>query len=243
MRLTKLGNMNTSIAILSLLTWLACSPVGRNEASKALTKQSPLTTVQPIANPSPLATLQSPIRSVDFSNFTYPAKPIYHNGESTFTLRKGRYEGRPGIVGDSGPFGDPYPVFLVRVIYGDITNDGNEEAIVIISERVAGTAIPYYVYIFAMDGNHVKLPWAFPAGDRGDGGLRRVYPQGGALVVELYGKDTAVGDIQDKEENTPACCPKSFTRTRYEWNGKQFVQSGKPEVLLNPDNNADLLEN
>jgi hypothetical protein len=191
--------------------------------------------------PKAISSPQSPIRSIDFKNFTYPARPVYRKGQTTFTLTNGRYEGRIRLTGGTGPFGEPYPISFVGVVYGDATGDGKEEAMVVLYERVAGTAIPYYVYIFAMNSDRTKLLWAFEPGDRADGGLRKVYGERGALMIELYGKDAKIGDIEDKEEDTPACCPKSFTKTRYEWNGKGFVQSGRSEVLPNPINNAELL--
>ncbi|HZH32137.1 MAG TPA: hypothetical protein VEY11_15335 [Pyrinomonadaceae bacterium] len=182
----------------------------------------------------------SSIRSVDFANFTFPAKPIYSDGKKSFRLKDGTYQGRPGIVGAPAPFGLPYPVSLVGTGYGELTHDDKEEAMVVLAESVAGTAIPFYVYIYSMRGDRPEFLWAFAAGDRGDGGLRKVYAENGELVVELYGKNTGIGDIGDKEE-AGACCPKSFTRTRYRRRGGRFRQKGCREVLPNPLPNAELL--
>ena len=175
----------------------------------------------------------SSIRSVDFANFTYQAKPVY--SRRSFSLKGGRYKGRL-----RGVYDIPYPISLVGVVYGDVTGDRAEDAMVVLYESVKGTAIPYYVYVYSLERGKPKLLWSFETGDRGDGGLRKVYAGNGELVLELYGKDTSIEDIDNKEE-TGACCPKSFTRTRYQWRGGRFRQKGGREVLPNPLPNAELL--
>jgi hypothetical protein len=173
------------------------------------------------------------IRSVDFGNFAYQAKPVYAG--KNFRLRSGEYRGR-----SRGVFDIPYPVSLAGVAYGDVTGDGAEDAMVVLFESVKGSAIPYYVYVYSLERGKPVLLWSFDAGDRGDGGLRKVYAERGELVVELYGRDTGVGDTANKEQ-AGACCPKSFTRTRYRWRGRRFRQQGGREVLPNPWSNAELL--
>lgn len=178
-------------------------------------------------SPSPL---NSSIRAVDFKNFTYLAKPIYANGDKTFTLQNGTYAGRHDQV-----FGGFDLVSLDKVSYGDVTRDGVEEAFVVLSESTKGTAVPRYVYIYTLEKGKPKLIWTLDPGDRGDGGLRQVYAEGGDLVVELYGRDTVIGqNLMDRDE-AGACCPKSFTRTFYQWKGNHFQQKGDPQVFPNPD--------
>ncbi|MDQ6653157.1 MAG: hypothetical protein M3Y84_10485, partial [Acidobacteriota bacterium] len=139
-----------------------------------------------------------------------------------------------------GVFHIPYPVALVSLAYGDVTGEGSEEAMVVLFENVKGSAIPYYVYVYALERRKPKALWSFETGDRGDGGLRKVYAENGGLVVELYGKNTGIGDIANKEE-AGACCPKSFTRIRYQWRRQKFRQKGSREVLPNPLSNAALV--
>jgi hypothetical protein len=236
-----IGYMRLCIVVVITVISLACSIAEtRSVSPQSQTNATVIHKIEPHPGQSPSP--QSPIRSIDFANFIFPAKPLYSDGKESFTLKDGRYEGRPGIVGAPEPFGSPYPVSLMGVVYGDVTNDGEEEAMVVLTESVAGTAIPYYVYIFGMNGNRPKLLWAFAAGDRGDGGLRKVYAaEDDNLVVELYGKNTSIRDTEDKEEETGACCPKTFTRTRYLWDGIQFRPRGEPEILPNPLPNAELL--
>jgi hypothetical protein len=220
---------------------LACS-VGGTEYNVSQAQTNAVVEDNVKQQPTPPPSPNSPIRAIDFANFVYPRSPVYSDGEKSFTLKDGGYVGRPGIPGASEPFGSPYPVSLVGVVYGDVTNDGAEEAMVVLAESSPGTAIPYYIYIFGLNGHRPKYLWGFAAGDRGDGGLRKVYADSGDLVVELYGKNTTIDDIEDKEEGTGACCPKSFTLTRYAWDGARFRQKGEPKVLPNPLPNAALVQ-
>jgi hypothetical protein len=225
----------TAVYFLAVMVSFGCSfnepthtaaPEGAANIPRAESSPIPVTT--PSANSS--------IRNIDFSNFTFPAKPIYSTGRKHFTLRNGRYEGRYREV-----YPERFPLGLTGVVFGDITSDGVEGAMVILSESVKGTAIPYYVYLYTIEKGTPKLLWAFETGDRGDGGLRKVYAENGELFVELYGKDTTIGDIADKDEDAPACCPKHFTLSRYEWRGGRFQPKGALEVLPNPLPNAELL--
>ena len=123
------------------------SPVAKNVVSSP----TPQTT------PSP--PLNSSIRSVDFKNFTYPNI----NAKGTFTLKDGM---EPNAE---------EPRSVIDVIYGDVTEDGNEDAIVVQSQSIRGSAIPYFVYVYGVEANKPKLLWWFFSGDRAQGGLRRVF--------------------------------------------------------------------
>lgn len=184
---------------------------------------SPTQETQPVPVPSPAP--PSPIRSVDFENFTYPE--IDARGEFTLT------DGREPTEDDRRS--------LVDVIYGDVTGDGEEEALVVHSQSTRGSAIPYFVYVYTGSRGKPKLLWSFYAGERGDGGLRRVYAGSGDLVVELYGRDRVVrGGTSGEEDNVGVCCPRFYTRSRYEWRGGRFRLKGKEAALANPQGNAAL---
>lgn len=166
------------------------------------------------------------IRKIDFANFSYPAKPIYH--KRGFRLTDGGYDGHrlpPAIA----PWG-PAPIGLVAIAYGDVSGDGNEDALVVLNESVHGTAIPYYVYIYEMKENRVRLLWAVETGDRAEGGLRKVFAEDGKLVIELYSEGARVKEkLYGTSEG--ACCPSSFTRTRYRWARNRFVRRGDSEIV------------
>lgn len=162
----------------------------------------------------------SPIRFVNFDKLSYPNFPDYSGDE------KKRVTLAPGEGG---------PNFLT---YGDLTGDGTEDAAIALGIPSQGTAITYYSYIYTIvqGSPQPKLLWDFETGDRADGGLRNVYGENGQLVIELFGKNRIIGD-QLYRGDEPLCCPSSFTRTFYRWNGKSFdkVQS---EVLQNPAKDA-----
>jgi hypothetical protein len=183
---------------------------------------SPTPKAEATASPTP----DSPIRSVDFENFTYPEI----NTRGTFTFKNG---GEPT---------DDDPRSLVDVIYSDVTGDGKEKALVVHSQSIRGSAIPYYVYVYTMNRDKPKLLWSFYAGERGDGGLRQIYAANGELIVELYGRDRIVNSgTSSEEDNIGVCCPKFFTCSRYEWRGGGFRLKGKEEAIPNPQGNAAYL--
>lgn len=171
----------------------------------------------------------SPIRNIDFENFTYPAWPIFGTSKGTFTLCNGEFpaerdrDGGLVAIGLSG-----------GATYYDVTGDGIEDAIIGFSEdNGGGTAIVYAAYIYALQQGRPIFLWGFEAGDRADGGLRSIYGQNGELVIELKGKDKVIGKDLYASDDTykGACCPEVFTRTRYRWNGSRFVQTANSEVL------------
>jgi hypothetical protein len=177
---------------------------------------------------------------VDFDNLRYPENPIYPDKHGTFKLKDGRFGGYPGIPGAKPPRGDPYPVSLVAIAYGDVTGDGDEEAMLVLTESIAGTAIPYYIYVYTMEKKHPRLLWAVATGDRAEGGLRKVYSENGELVIELYGNGARVNGNVFAGDGNRACCPLSITRTRYRWKANRFVQHGKSEIF--PSNGGGDLE-
>src|SRR5262249_48433043 len=175
------------------------------------------------APPNSSALQSSPnktIRSVDFRNFSYPKTKELYSPNSTkrsFRLKDGllpEIRDKQGDVVGEG-------VGLRKVSYGDITGDGQEEAIVILSYLTWGSGIFNCVYIYAWDHSRPKLLWAFDTGDRAHGGLRRVKSVNGRLLVELYGDGKIIGkDFYTIDKPfRGACCPMFFTRAWYKWTG------------------------
>lgn len=210
---TTLGFLSVSAA---LLVALSCSTnARRNDPSASQNRPSK---VSALSAPTPF----SPIRAVDFDNISYPNFPDYSdpNGRKKkyVTLKPG--EGGPNFIN-----------------YGDITGDGQEEAMVELEVENNGSAVPGYVYIFAIENGKPKVIWDFETGDRADGGLHNVYAENGQLVIELFGKDRVIGG-QLYRGDEGLCCPSAFTRTRYRWTGKGFEEISR-EVLANPSRDAN----
>lgn len=168
------------------------------------------------------------IRSIDFENFTYPGSQGHFSApeyETTiFKLKNGKYKKK-----------DEVGMVLERVVYGDVTGDGVEEAIIVLYvENDGGSAVVHHVYIYAIKDNLPKFLWGFEGGDRAWGGLRKVYAKDGGLVIELWGKDTRLGRNLVSTEATGLCCPLSFTRSFFAWQEGTFIPRGKAEMLPNP---------
>ncbi len=185
---------------------------------------SPLPEEAPINYPE-----SSSIRSIDFKNYIYPGSTYGeyddYYPEQTFTLKNGKW-------GDWS-----YGMTLVNVLYGDVTGDGVEEAILNFNQDTEGSAGQNSVYIYTIEERRPKLLWAFTSGDRSEGGLRKVYAKGGKLVVELYGKETRIegSSATSSSEFTGMCCAKSITQTYYKWANGCFQQYGEQEVFPHPE--------
>lgn len=211
-----------AIFICSLI--VACSEKNSGEAAKV--KNSSLAASNknisgnqpqtPIPTPTPI----SPIRLVRFDKVAYPNYPEYidYGKKKLVTLKPG--ETSPSYIN-----------------YGDVTGDGQEEAMIVLSIESSGSEILHRVYIFTLEKEKLKLLWDFDTGDRSEGGIRQVYAEGGKLAIELFGENNIVG--QEFHEGDGGLAASSrFTKTRYKWDGKTFRQEGEATVLPNPAKNA-----
>jgi hypothetical protein len=166
------------------------------------------------------------IRSIDFANFRYHGSiglfPTAEYPTKSFTLRHGKSgDWRKGMT-------------FEKVVFGDITRDGIEEAIVRLSVNTDGSAAVDHVYIFTMRRNKPTFLWGFEGGDRAWGGLRHAYAEKGELVIELFGRGSRIGRELGPTESVGLCCPRSFTRARYRWHNGRFRRRGTLEILPNP---------
>jgi hypothetical protein len=212
------------LSLLILLLTLSCSRTQTTSPSAGQAKAIASPESRPSPTPSP--TPNSPIRSIDFENFTYPEI----GSRGTFTLKNGH---EPSVEERRG---------IADVVYGDVTADGNEDAMVVHSQSIRGSAIPYFVYVYAMNGTKPKLLWSFYAGERGDGGLRQISADRGEMVVELYGRDRIInGGTSSDEDNIGVCCPRFFTRSRYEWRDGRFRLKMKEAALPKPQSDGGYL--
>jgi hypothetical protein len=215
--------VNSAVMLLrfSLAILLLSSACSRAQVVSPLAK-NPVLSPTPRTVPTP--TPSSAIRSVDFENFTYP----HIHARGTFTLKDGR---EPNVEESRS---------VIDVIYGDVTADGNEDAMVVQSQNIHGSAIPYFVYVFTVNGAKPKLLWSFVAGDRAQGGLRRVFAENGNLAVELYGDKAYVGMPNYDASADCAACATRYTRAHYAWQKNRFRRIGNLEVVAH-DGSANYL--
>jgi len=202
-------------------------------------------------------TTQSPLGTFDFKNHTYELPRGWQNPDGTteITLVNGKVAPVEAATSEDMDPETKAAVKAERRIgmsyvttkYFDITGDCEDEALVILKIETAGSAIPQLVYVFTWKDGKPELIWPFRTGDRADGGLKDLRAENGELVVELYGRDrfilgqTETGKITGDEEQL--CCPTFFTRSRYKWNGKNFLMQGKRLTFSVADPNAPPQEN
>jgi hypothetical protein len=198
----------------------------------------------------------APICSFDFLNYTYELPRGWQNpdGTTSLTLKNGKTD-PVGIDADETTPEKKAEVRQQRRIglthvstkCFDATGDGEDEAVVVLKIETGGSAIPQVVYVFTWKDGKPEVIWPFRTGDRSDGGLKDIRPENGMLVIELYGQDrfllgqTETGKITGDE--VQLCCPTHFTRSRYKWNGKDFLMQGKRLTYLTADQSATPVEN
>ncbi|HEV2911960.1 MAG TPA: hypothetical protein VGX92_01475 [Pyrinomonadaceae bacterium] len=149
------------------------------------------------------------IRRVDFRNFTYLPSCAYDG--KPVRMRGGTYSRDRGD--------DKMFLELVKVAYGDLTNDGRDEAVVITTCNTGGTGHFTEGTIYTMRGAGRAVELArLEEGDRAFGGIRDVRVERGRLVVERFGPE---------EPGTGACCPKYVDTISYRWNKSVLAQMGE----------------
>lgn len=183
-------------------------------------------TVSPSANqvltPTRTSEKPSPIRKIDFKNFKY----TFTEYVGDFTLKNGE---KPYVhQKESG-------IELYKIDYADVTNDGEEDAILFMSVQTGGSAIPNVIYIYTLRNNKPKLLWNFTTGDRAVGGLKDIYKENDMLVVELFGDNKFIDDewkfYRNYEKYAGDGRLTIYTKTRFKWSGEKFIVEGKPELF------------
>lgn len=170
--------------------------------------------------------IQSDEKSKDFSDFKNFKYPNFCFGGDTggFQLKDGNYTDKEGGVME-----------FSGVNYGDVTGDGNEEALVVLSIYTGGTVREDCVYIFTIENQKnrkLKKLWDFKTGDRADGGLRSIYSENGNLVIERYIDKDKLG----------ACCPQFYNKETFKFDKKAFKKL-KEEQFSNPIRGTELIIN
>lgn len=192
--------------------------------------------VEILSNKNTLTT--SPIGQVDFKNFTYPFPRGWQDVDSKeFTIEDGKRPISKERIGIS----------YITTKYGDATGDGIDEAFVILKIDTGGGSIPQMVYVYGLKDGEPDLIWQFRTGDRADGGLKRIYTENGEIYVEIFGQDRYIlGEVETMKitgDEEQLCCPTHFTRSKYKWNGSNFILQGKRKTFSTKDENALPIEN
>ena len=128
------------------------------------------------------------MHAVDFRNFVYhPSCADFESSDEAkvpVRVSGGRFEASPGTDLEGTYFE------VVEVLYGDLTGDGSDEAIVRTMCSTGGTGRFDEGFVYGMKDGKPVLLGRIPGGDRASGGVRCVRVEGGALKVERTGNET-----------------------------------------------------
>jgi hypothetical protein len=217
-----------------LIMLLAAAPLGCQQGDSGQSKAvvDVHETTRTVSNPASKTPTSetSGIRQIDFKNFTYTGPADYRE---TFTLIDGKKE-RVSAKEDG--------YFLEETKYFDLTGDGRDEAVIIISVHTGGSATPALAFVYTLDKDKPRLLWRFISGDRAKGGLKDIYPENADLVIELFGDAKYLNGSWSStvpvENSKGDCCPINYTKTVFRWDRRQFVVSGKPQIFDLDSNSA-----
>ncbi|MBD0369347.1 MAG: hypothetical protein ICV60_00725 [Pyrinomonadaceae bacterium] len=156
------------------------------------------------------------IRKIDFQNFTY--RPTCPYERRVIRVRGGRYERKRQ--------GDELYFSITQIIYGDLTGDGREEAVVTSYCATGGTGRLSEGYIYTMQRGRLVELVRLEQGDRAFGGISQVDIKGGQLVVERYAPEAP---------GTGACCPKYIDTQTYRLQGRRLIKVGRAQRRPAPE--------
>ncbi len=148
------------------------------------------------------------IGNIDFRNLTYDLAPWCGKG-----FGKNQVRIKDGIYGSRTDwwFGIEERPGKAAVIYGDLTGDGRDEAVVMTS--CGGMHATEEPYVFTMKDGKASVMARLESGDRAFGGYQRIEVKDGLLITE-------------RTQGEAACCPDVIERKTYKWSGTAFREVG-----------------
>lgn len=165
-------------------------------------------------------------KQIDLKNYSYPYKFTYGR-RINIALKNGEYKYE--LAGDRGWFS------LSDVYYVDVTNDGNPEAIVMLSHVSCGASCDGgagLFYIYTAHQNKLKSIWQYETGSLGYGcGLKSFTVNNRKITMELFGR---CFDEIEESLGLGKFLVKDATRLTFRFNGRKFVQEEK-EFISAPE--------
>jgi len=159
------------------------------------------------------AAAQADIHKIDFKNFTYQP---YCAGEDTKSIHVKNGEYSKATQEDG--FVDHFYFNIMDVTYGDVTGDGEDDAMILSVCNTGGTGNFTEGFVYTMKAGKPALLARVPGGDRADGGLRSITVENGLLVVEYNDPEKAAG----------ACCPEGVAIQKMRVSGSKVIDVGSP---------------
>jgi len=165
---------------------------------------------------APAALADNNIREVDFKNFTYSAFCADEEESFEVTVKAGEFLKKEEV---NGILENYLRLQVKSVNYGDLNNDGNEEAVVITACSTGGSGQFSEGYIFALENKKPVLKGRIAGGDRADGGLVSAKIEDQTLIVESY--EEGMGGA--------LCCPEFIVTNKFRLVENKLVDFGKTE--------------
>lgn len=188
------------------------------------TEPNTLRTTSGTRRPATKSNPNNSIRRVDFLNFTYPTSICSKEFGfgSAVTVHNGDYQEGPDD--DSVYFG----IMGHKVVYVDLTQ-ANDSAVVHIACGHTGWNWDFeLLYLYRPDDNGGASRVGEINTEQILKDYQRYYP-GGTLVGTTAVRSRAGALLVDWAADGPRCCPVHIATFLYQWNGRQFVLTGRPQ--------------
>lgn len=183
------------------------------------------------SGPSRNPNVGNSIRRVDFRNFTYPLDDYNARNYRTnnVRVRNGRF-----IFNRKSDYG-PDGFEVTKIIYGDLTGDGQEEAAVstavgFIDSGTASASPATYAYIYTMENGRPVLLKVFDAVDSVAAKYYQNHYRDNTFL--LWGGVTKIERgvlVVESQSGSGRCCPEYEVTMRFRWDGQRFVLAGQPQ--------------
>lgn len=173
------------------------------------------------------------IRAVDFKNFTFDWYPRWADTPSGGR----RIKLTDGDMQTGFGYGkEPREFFLIDepIKYGDLTGDGNDDAVVVLGIITSGTARAGAIFVYGMSRGKPTRLWAYETGDRWDFGFHSASIRDGTLVIERYKPYILL--YHGRKHNMSSS--NFYIREHYKWNGARFRKIKTETVPVDPNDRA-----
>lgn len=154
----------------------------------------------------------SNIRQFDLKNFTYRVK--HADGQAmAVRLSNGSHveRERNGTI--------TFSTGVSHLAYGDLTGDGRDEAVVVLTSSEGGSGYGSQGFIYTLQSGHPSLLTEFDGGAREDATLgARI--ENGLLIV----------DRGEFLEGDAPCCPVHYRSHSYRWDGSRLIEVGRSYI-------------
>jgi hypothetical protein len=169
-----------------------------------------------LGNASVMAQSQS-IRNIDFKNRTYNLLCGDVDRHTSVHIRDGEFHGKKLGIDTS--------INLYEVVYGDLTRDGKEEAVILYGCGSGASYAYFRALLFTMKHRGASLVAEIAGGNKGDGGFESVTIRRNMLIVNRY----------QVAQAGSACCPILIESSKYRLRNGRLSHVVKPTIRKIPN--------